>query len=539
MRHLRHLGLPALLTLAFLLRVWGSAFGLPHTFARPDEEAAVATALRFFGRHFDPQFYHWPSLFMYLVAAGFVAYFNVGRVGGWFPREWIFLAEAARRPVPLFLIARGVSVIAGTATVWLVHRIGLQLFDRRTALTAAFFLAVAALHVRDSHFGVPDVTATCLATASFLWTCRFVTSNCLRDLMISALCAGAAASTKYNLAMIGVPAIVAILSDPSGGRLSVAHMRRAAAYAGAAAAAFCIGSPYVLADWRAFVHGVGEIGARLRGGQIVVSGPTWGIHLFSTLRYGLGWPLLVAGIGGFVSCWLKNRRSGLVLASFPVLYFLAIGAGQSTFARYLLPVVPFLAVAAACGVCDLGERASRWIAPAHAGVVIALLAALVATPSAVTAIQIDRLLSDTDTRVLAAESIATAFPCGATIHQNGFVYGHVQLPTSGTGARYTPVTFDESGREFRADAAPTGTRPDLIVIQQSTLAYSRVSKALLEIVASDYSKAGEVVGTTDAARPVYDNDDAFYVPLAGFSGVLRPGPDIRIYVRRDYHPRAC
>jgi hypothetical protein len=30
-------------------------------------------------------------------------------------------------------------------------------------------------------------------------------------------------------------------------------------------------------------------------------------------------------------------------------------------------------------------------------------------------------------------------------------------------------------------------------------------------------------------RPVYDSIDAFFVPMAGFGGVERPGPKITIY----------
>jgi 4-amino-4-deoxy-L-arabinose transferase-like glycosyltransferase len=523
--HARHPDGPlvAILVTAFLLRVWGITFGLPHTFARPDEEATLATALRFFGRHFDPQFYHWPSLFPSLVAAGFVAYFNVGRFRGWFPREYTFLTEAARTAAPLFLIARGVTLLAGTTTVWLVHRVGLQLFDRRRALTAAFFLAVAALHVRDSHFGVPDITATCIAVGSFLWTCRFVASNRVRDLMISAVGAGAAASTKYNVGLIAIPAIMAIVTAADRQSIfTVNQLRLTVAYAVVAVAAFCVGSPYVLADWRAFAQGLGEIGEHLRNGQLVASGPTWGVHFFTTLRYGLGWPVLLAGVVGLALHCLRNRRQGLVLASFPVVYFIVIGAGQLTFARYLIPVVPFLMLGAAYLVCDLGERASRWMAPSHATAMVALLVLLVASPSVVTAIQIDRLLSRTDTRVLATESLARAFPCGAAIHQTGFIYGHLQLP-----------------ERFRQSEAAVDVLPDIIVVQHSMLEYSRTPKPILEIVATHYRKTTEVLATTDGARPIYDYDDAFFVPLSNFSGVLRPGPDIRVYVRRDYHPRSC
>jgi hypothetical protein len=31
---------------------------------------------------------------------------------------------------------------------------------------------------------------------------------------------------------------------------------------------------------------------------------------------------------------------------------------------------------------------------------------------------------------------------------------------------------------------------------------------------------------------VFDRQDAFFLPIAGFSGVERPGPNVSIYLRR-------
>ena len=168
----RHLPIIAVLSAAAVLRTWGITFGLPHTLTRPDEEAVISIALRFFRRTLNPDFFDWPSLFMYVVTVGFVVYFNIGRRAGTFPYETSFISAASANPTPLHLIARSLSAMAGVVTVWIVHRIGLRLFDAATAIIAALFLATAALHVRDSHFGMTDIAATCLLMQSFLFTVR-------------------------------------------------------------------------------------------------------------------------------------------------------------------------------------------------------------------------------------------------------------------------------------------------------------------------------------------------------------------------------
>ena len=123
-------GLVAVLSLAVILRVLGMRFGLPHTLARPDEDATVAIALKFFTRSFNPGFFDWPSLFMYAVAAAFVVYFNIGRIAGWFGRDASFIEAGIAHSSKLYLVARVVSVAAGTATVAVTYRVGVHLFER-------------------------------------------------------------------------------------------------------------------------------------------------------------------------------------------------------------------------------------------------------------------------------------------------------------------------------------------------------------------------------------------------------------------------
>src|SRR5262249_14245950 len=59
----------ALAALAAALRFWALGFGLPQPMTRPDEEAIRTVAARIVLRSPNPQFFDYPTLFMYLVAA--------------------------------------------------------------------------------------------------------------------------------------------------------------------------------------------------------------------------------------------------------------------------------------------------------------------------------------------------------------------------------------------------------------------------------------------------------------------------------------
>src|SRR5207247_1628257 len=92
-----------------------------------------------------------------------------------------------------------------------------ELFSRRAALLAALFLAVAFLHVRDSHFGVADVPMTFLIVCAFRVSVRCaVRGVTLARAALAGLLCGLAVSTKYNAATILVAAVVAVVATTLG-----------------------------------------------------------------------------------------------------------------------------------------------------------------------------------------------------------------------------------------------------------------------------------------------------------------------------------
>jgi hypothetical protein len=72
------------------------------------------------------------------------------------------------------------------------------------------------------------------------------------------------------------------------------------------------------------------------------TGNGWVYHYASSLRHGLGIPLLaVVTVGVVVAAW-RRRPGDLPLLAFVVAYYGLMGAAQVRFARYMLPVLPAL-----------------------------------------------------------------------------------------------------------------------------------------------------------------------------------------------------
>jgi len=99
------------------------------------------------------------------------------------------------------------------------------------------------------------------------------------------------------------------------------------------------------------------------------------------------------------------------------------------------------------------------------------------------------------------------------------------------------VRYDEARSGFVVTDGHAADPPDVMVLQDSPLGYSSTPDPISQIAARDYSLE-QSIHAVDPAFPglAYDRDDAFFVPLAGFDGVTRPGPNFSIYVRRTAMP---
>ena len=529
----RHASLVAILIVSAAVRYWALAFCLPGQLCRPDEEAVVAVAIGIFGRNFNPGFFDWPTLFMYVTAASLVPFFKLGVFLGWFRGEPHFARTLMVDASPVFLAARMLSATAGVVSVWVLFRIGRQLFEERTAIIAAWFLALAFLHVRDSHFGVTDIPATCLVLVSFLFTLRFWHSYRWRDLISSAVAAGLATSTKYNAALVAVPALWVVLRPQSAPTTLSRQLARVACFAVVMVLAFGLTSPYCFIEFDRWIAALRGISGHLADGHGVMVGRGWVVHLTSSLRHGLGLPLLLAGLAGlFLLAW-KQPGKGVVVGLFPVAYWALVGSGYTVFARYIVPAVPFLCLSAAYAVTEISRTTTALSGrPNWSRATSCALALLVVAPSAWSVVQFNRLLSREDSRVVAADWVRARFPDGASISEVGRRSTNLFFLPEGptTPSRYKTTALAE-------DSAET-VEPDILIVAKSPLGYGSVIPPRAATLSNRYTPVWMIDAYDPSAKGVvYDWQDEFYLPLAGFAGISRPGPNLTLYVRPDIAER--
>ena len=286
--------------LAAALRVAGLGFGLPLAEARPDEMTIAFQAMKFGTGDLNPHSFNYPSLHKYVTFVLFGVYYVFGKATGHFAGQEDFLREFFDGAVRFRLLMRAWSAFAGTVGVAL-----LLPFPRGVA--AAMLLSVALLHVRDSHFGVTDITMVTLATAAVLACHAAWQRPTWRRQLGAAALAGLATSTKYNAALLALPITFAILFPAPGAEGAapspvaalprLAAVPRLAAAAAVMVATLLLGTPYAALDASTFFHDFTYEANHLLTGQYVDVGGGW-THHADTLLLTQGWPFLLSAAGG-------------------------------------------------------------------------------------------------------------------------------------------------------------------------------------------------------------------------------------------------
>src|SRR5207302_1323036 len=141
-----------------------------------------------------------------------------------------------------------------------------------------------------------------------------------------------------------------------------------------------------------------------------------------TFTWGLGWGPALAAIGGAALLVARRRiATAMVLLPAPIAFIVFMGDQQRFFGRWLMPLLPIVAVLGAYGAVELARALSRPRGPAPArplmpGVLAgAILAVVMLGQSLVADIHNDAVLSRPDTRNLARTWMVGHVPAGAKV----------------------------------------------------------------------------------------------------------------------------
>ena len=445
------LAIAGIMLVAILLRAGGAGFGLPHLY-HWDEKM-----------YFHGAFYAWATggsteslvygnvPYLILPILWIVALFQGASLQ--LPKV---ITSYLSDPTPFYLAGRLTWVGLQALAVYGCYRVAARTLSRRAGLLAAFFLAAAFLSVSEGHYVKGDSTAmlgALLAAAAALALVRRPTNGWY--LALGGAIGLSLAFKPYTYPLVLVPVLAHFLAW-SGWGPSLRQWWRLLLSAVGAIVCFLVTLPAPLVDpagtWNTFkIESAIQLASVPTGGQ-----PIWLYYWTGHLLEGTGWPLELAGLCGFAIWAVRRDRQRLILLVMPLLLWLGIVSRSNGFARYALPIVPFLCLAAADALDLLAARfASRFKSARFTAAVmpaaLALAGLLLALPSLLNDVRFDAYTSAPDTRTQAAQWVEAHIPAGATVVEEGG-QGFEAMSTLGPPLRASTVAVGQTW-------SPTSLKP--------------------------------------------------------------------------------
>lgn len=337
---------------AAFLRFTGLESGVPFNLG-VDEPEIMERAVRIMKTgDFNPHFFDYPGLYIYLQTFVACLRFVVGANDG----MWTNLDQTST--ANFYVWGRGVTALLGTITVLLVHRIGMR-WDRRTAAFGAGLMAVMPLHVRESHFVLTDVPLTFFVTLTWLLTLRAHERGQLIHFCWAGVGAGLAMATKYPGALALVLPLVTVWMTPGA---QPSRLLAAGAVLASAGIAFLAAAPYTILDLPGFLNAYGYLASYYYSvkGLSEPAAITYYKHLSRSIGP-LAWGLVVAGLAVHLVQIVRSpdRVRWTLTLVFPVVFFYFLSGQVLVFGRYLLPLVPFVCLMAAASTTALIDLLHR------------------------------------------------------------------------------------------------------------------------------------------------------------------------------------
>lgn len=520
--------LVAAVLLCLALRLVGSEHGRPPLLPHADERHYAGVAARLTWDQLQPDRFENPPLLTYALFAGreLVALVAGAEDG----RAWV-------RQGGLVLLARWLAALTGALTALIVGASARRLWGPTAGWVALAVVGSSFLHGRDSHFGVNDVPMTALVAVTTHGAVVVLTGGGARWALLAALAAGLAAATKYNGAVAAALAPLAWLLRPAppdapapgaGARLAGAGGLGLVALLG-----FVLGNPWVVLDPQAVRAGFEN---QLSGWG---DAPMWGqsreplawLYGRATLALTGELPALLALLG---LAWLVRRepRRALIVLALPVLYLAGMATKQLFFWRFVLPLLPALALLAAAG----GAVLARALAPrlARPGPLLAALLLVVCLPGLVRLVRLDQLLLreptwlqarrwalaelPRDTRLF-AEGYPPRFPPGWTVIEPGLHIDKLhEVREPGRGGQEV-LSIQQGGVLLTDDWYRRGWAREPQAAEREAF-YRRLEASFEELA---------VFAPGPDGNPEPYELDSLYAPLVDLWGVERPGHTVRAW----------
>jgi len=447
----QRLVLLAILGLGATLRLWTIGEGLPYlpSVDEPVIFNRVAEMMKTGDLH--PHLFDYGGLIFYFHLAIAWVRFAVGSLTGSMPP----LAQVAASD--FYLWGRIATALVGTAVIYVVFRAASR-WGLAVGFLAATAIAVHPMLVQSSHFALTDTPLVFCVALTLLLSLRAAESGAYSAYAWAGVAAGLATGIKYPGGLAGLMPLAALFTTVPPRR----WLGTAAALFGGAAGAFLLVAPYTVIDFQGFVAGVKKLQEYYNEPssfslvadvyrKFIQAWFSWQGQL--PRDYGL--PAMLVTVLGLVAIATgirsrDGRARAAILLLFPIAYFVFVANQSLLFGRYVMPLLPVVAIGLAAGMVRIYDVVAR-IAPVAAPVARAALLLLFVLPL-LTAVSFNRGQAPAGTlEQMTAWMDRTVRPDELVLMERRFI--SVSFPERRFKLREVTRLIDDPLEKHRADGA--------------------------------------------------------------------------------------
>lgn len=372
---------PSLLLLALALGTsvlahgWGLGGDLPYA-PDVDEPIFVRAAIQVAEGHLSPGWFGNPASTLIYPVAGLIRLWYATREPASLldvsaPELTTLLAD---EPAPLYLIARLVSAAYGVGAVLLTWLIARRLAGPWAATFAALALSATWLVVSYGQLARADTAGLLFGLLFVVLLLRALDRSRRRDWIIAGAAIGVAVSSRYFMAALGLPYLVAwwlARRRPSPGEGTEASgsppepsLATLAGSVAAAAATFLVTSPAIPLHIPAVIEDLVFEARSVHPGADGLSplaNAAW--YALDVLPAAVGPVMVALAFAGAVALARRRPRTLLVLGAFAIAYVATVSLSPLHWDRYVIPLVPVVAILAGVALASL-PAAMGWVARA-------------------------------------------------------------------------------------------------------------------------------------------------------------------------------
>lgn len=352
--------LTVILLLSMAVRLYGNFPGYSEN--HPDEILGYGTAIHMFYNNLEPNSFDYGGgrpLILLIVFKLFFLPFQYLKI--LFTNSELFLKfllhggahsypEYAdilfgRNLIYALYWGRYVNAVVGALTVLATYLLAKNMFNKRVALLASFFLAFNFRHVLSSHIGVPDVFNGFFTVVSLYASFLLLKKNSLRNYLFAGLIAGICAAIKYQFFHL-FPLVLAHLFWVYKERKLYYLFDKKIFFTGfVVIAVFAILNPFLIFNLEQFFKESRYNYLRYQMG-IISFRPYSYFYLY---HWGLGEALTIASILGGIALFIKQKIRLFFLLFFivPFFVFMTIYSVGGIYTRNFTTVIPLIVIIAA------------------------------------------------------------------------------------------------------------------------------------------------------------------------------------------------